>query len=189
MILPIHGEAAETDLTVYAWILNSRQLDLGLMQQDLGLTISDLEGSIDRLCAVGLVVRPDDDPATGFAVDPAVAIAKLTSPIEARLREEERRILTIRDALDRFTPHYLEKSSSSHGLEILGNVNEVRAALNREAARCSHEMISCQPGGVRASRRPCPRRCSAIPPSWSGAYPFVRSTTTLPGSTGPARPM
>lgn len=152
MILPMHGEAAETNLTVYAWILKNRHVDLALMQQELKLAIAELEESLERLCAAGLVVRPDGDLATGFAVDPAVAIAKLTGPIASRVREEERRILEIREELARFTPLYVEKSSSSQGLEVLGSLNEVRAALNREAALCRFEMITCQPGG--GSRKP-----------------------------------
>ncbi|MDX3076291.1 helix-turn-helix transcriptional regulator [Streptomyces sp. MI02-7b] len=152
MNLPAGGEAAEADSIVYAWVLRKRQVDLTLMRQELDLPMVELEKSLERLCGVGLVVRPDGDHASGFAVDPAVAIAKLTEPIASRMREEERRILEIQEELSRFAPLYAESSGSTQGLEVLGSLTEVRAALNREADLARDEMITCQPGG--GSRKP-----------------------------------
>ncbi|MEU6347341.1 LuxR C-terminal-related transcriptional regulator [Streptomyces sp. NPDC046977] len=152
VILSKHGEANETNLTVYAWIRKNRRIDLGVMRQELGLADEKIRESLDRLCAAGLVVRAGDDSGTGFAVDPAVAMAGFTGPIMARVREEERRIQEIREEFELFTPLYADEGNSARGLDVLGSLGEVRAALNREAARCRQEMITCQPGG--SARKP-----------------------------------
>ncbi|MFI9269760.1 LuxR C-terminal-related transcriptional regulator [Kitasatospora sp. NPDC052896] len=138
----------EIDLDVYAWIGKHRSVDPEAVAKGTALAVQEATDSIGRLISARLVHTTPEDPAVGYAVAPETATAQLAAPIEERIREERQRLVGIREALVRYTQAYHRSSSpSSGGLEVLDNLQDVRAALTRAAANCAEEMLSCQPGG------------------------------------------
>lgn len=146
--LPCVAELQEVDVTVFSWVLRQRSLRADLAAGELELSEEETQESIRRLIEARLVRRGPDDPAAGFAVAPEVALAHLSAPFEARIREDQHRVSLLRESLDRFaTPYYQRGSTDSSALEVIGSLQEVRTALDLVSERCQSEMISCQPGG------------------------------------------
>ncbi|WP_229924980.1 helix-turn-helix transcriptional regulator [Streptomyces sulfonofaciens] len=128
-------------------MLEHRTIDQSAIAEDTGITPDRIRRSIDRLFRAHLLHANPDDPADVYAVAPETATAELAAPLEAHIREQQRRIDALREALHPFSPLYHRRRSPREALEILENVQDVRNALNRASERCREEVLSCQPGG------------------------------------------
>jgi DNA-binding CsgD family transcriptional regulator/sugar-specific transcriptional regulator TrmB len=138
----------EVDLATYRWILRHGSICAHRAAADLALTREQAEASIQRLIDARLVRRDPEDASVGFAVAPEAALAHLSAPLEARIREDQQRVAVLREELDRFTEPYHQRSAAgSDSYVVIQSLDEVRDALNKASDSCQHEMISCQPGG------------------------------------------
>ncbi|MFE0105795.1 LuxR C-terminal-related transcriptional regulator [Streptomyces sp. NPDC059009] len=128
-------------------MLEHHTADPDALATGIGIPRDAAERSVTRLHAAGLLQADPENEGTVFAVAPETASARRAAPLEARIREEQRELAAIQAELDRFLPYYHLRHTSSAALDVLANVQEVRAALNRASARCRTEMLTSQPGG------------------------------------------
>jgi DNA-binding CsgD family transcriptional regulator len=143
----------DIDLIAYTWVLTNRSTDAEELALATGLSAAQAAESLARLVAARLVAVDTDNPGLGYGVAPELAGTRLIAPVEAEIRRHEERIAVVRAQLDRFSDSYFRAGrSTTESLEVLSNVEEVRALLTRLSARCAREMISSQPGG--GARKP-----------------------------------
>ncbi|MFJ9691518.1 LuxR C-terminal-related transcriptional regulator [Kitasatospora sp. NPDC101183] len=145
------SSADPVDQRVYAWVLHHRRTAAKEAAHDLDLTDGQARAALERLVALRLVFRDADDPDTGYAVAPELAVTELAAPVEARIRAEQEELARMRGLLAGFTPYYRRggcgAGCSGSGVQLLASLPEVRSALNRASQECTREVLACQPGG------------------------------------------
>jgi DNA-binding CsgD family transcriptional regulator/sugar-specific transcriptional regulator TrmB len=137
----------DADAAVYRWVLEYRTADLDIISAAIGISRAEVGRSVERLMAAHLLNSYPDNPRVVFAVAPETAVAQLTAPVEARIREQQGRLAEIRQELGRFTACYHRSHPRSGTMELLENVQDVRGTLNQASDRCREEVLSSQPGG------------------------------------------
>lgn len=144
---------------VYLHILRNDTLDTARACAELGATESELAESVALLQRMRLVRKHDDSAFT--PVRPDLAAAELTAPLEAAIRQESRRLRSIREAVLALLPHYLEQDLSDRPKDRDGGVpvpdsdelddpRDVRLALTLAAQECQESVLTVQPGGHRS---------------------------------------
>jgi DNA-binding CsgD family transcriptional regulator/sugar-specific transcriptional regulator TrmB len=146
--LPSHPD--RTDTQVYSWVLEHHSVDASRIAVGLDLPLEAAEASLRHLVDLHLVFPDADDPLVGYAVAPETAMAELAAPVEAQIRSRQEQLSQVRTQLGAFFPHYQRAcgpGASNRGLEVISNLQEVRAALGRASDDCRHEVLASQPGG------------------------------------------
>ncbi|MGA5729140.1 LuxR C-terminal-related transcriptional regulator [Streptomyces seoulensis] len=139
------------EVAVYRWLATHRQFDPSRMAQDLGLDEAALTRTVDSLVQLGLLQRDAEDDHVMRAVDPHLAAAVATAPLERLIREQQNSLRAFRDQLAQLSSHYEEGlRGTPAALQTIPALSEVRVALDRAAQLCREEMLTVQPGGTRA---------------------------------------
>ncbi|RLL66236.1 helix-turn-helix transcriptional regulator [Streptomyces sp. Z26] len=142
------GRLREVDVAVYTWVLRHRSLSADAAAAELGTSRQEVAESVQRLLDAHLVYRSPVDPAVGFARAPEAALARLSAPSEARIRQSQYQVALYEEELSSFRPSYEEhRPPDARAFEVIDTLEDVRATLNRASEDCRTEMISSQPGG------------------------------------------
>ncbi|SED36927.1 helix-turn-helix transcriptional regulator [Streptomyces melanosporofaciens] len=144
---------SDAEAELYSCILRFQQVTrefLGTLAE-LEMSEEELDAGLRRLTELGLLRSHSTDPALLVPVDPDLAAAALTAPIQESLQERRRQLDQIHVEFGRLRAHFLEGRRFDTGsIEVIGHLDEVRAALNRASNECQEEVLSSQPGGGRA---------------------------------------
>ncbi|MFF7728613.1 LuxR C-terminal-related transcriptional regulator [Streptomyces sp. NPDC008001] len=140
-------DAGETELALYAWVVDHQRVDVPAAAADLGLDPEETAAALDRLRGAGLIRPASGDPAQECAVAPEAATAPRIAALEAGIREQQLRIARIQADAERFASAYRHRAGSSSGLEVIPTLPEVRTLLTRMSAHCREEVLASQPGG------------------------------------------
>ncbi|MFG2954061.1 LuxR C-terminal-related transcriptional regulator [Streptomyces sp. NPDC048291] len=139
------------EVAVYRWLALRRQFDLSRMAAELALDEATVTRAVDALLQVGLLQRHAEDDQVMRAVDPHLAAAVATAPLERVIREQQISLRAFRDQFTQLSSHYEEAQRATPApLDTIPALTEVRVALDRAAELCREEMITVQPGGTRA---------------------------------------
>ncbi|WP_428936063.1 LuxR C-terminal-related transcriptional regulator [Streptomyces sp. ACT015] len=139
------------EVAVYRWLALHRQVDLSRMAGELGLDEASVTRTVDSLVHLGLIQPDAEDDGVMRAVDPHLAAAVATAPLERSIREQQISLRAFRDQFAQLSAHYEEGlRGAPAALQTIPALTEVRVALDRAAQRCREEMITVQPGGTRA---------------------------------------
>ncbi|WP_258395167.1 MULTISPECIES: LuxR C-terminal-related transcriptional regulator [unclassified Streptomyces] len=139
------------EVAVYRWLALHRRFDPARMAAELELREAQVTDAVDRLCELGLLQRGTGGDGSLRAVDPHLAAAVASAPVERAIREQEISLRALRDQFAQLSSHYEEGLRGAPAtLETIPALSEVRAALDRAAEMCREEMITVQPGGTRA---------------------------------------
>ncbi|MFD9389296.1 response regulator transcription factor [Streptomyces sp. NPDC060000] len=144
---------SESEVLVYSYALKHQQVDRRrpAVQAELELSEEQLDAVVGRLKELGLLRPHPQDPALLLPVDPDLAAAALSAPIQESLQEQRRQLNQISVEFDRLRTRFLEGRRHHLGsIEAVSHLDEVRAALNRASNECRREVLSSQPGGRRA---------------------------------------
>ncbi|MFJ8823138.1 LuxR C-terminal-related transcriptional regulator [Streptomyces sp. NPDC102467] len=139
------------EVAVYRQLALHRQFDPARTAAELALSEAQVTGAVDSLLQLGLLQRDTEGHGVLRAVDPHLAAAVASAPVERAIREQEISLRALRDQFVQLSSHYEEGLRGAPAtLETIPALSEVRAALDRAAETCREEMITVQPGGTRA---------------------------------------
>ncbi|GAA1094116.1 helix-turn-helix transcriptional regulator [Streptomyces javensis] len=145
---------SDTEVAVYSCILRFQQVTRKFLctLSELEISGEELDAAVDRLEELGLLRSHSKDPSLLVPVDPDLAAAALTAPIQESLQERRRQLDQISVEFGQLRAHFLEgrRRHAAGSIEVVGHLDEVRAALNRASNECQEEVLSSQPGGGRA---------------------------------------
>lgn len=115
-----------------------------------GLEKDEIAGLRDELIACHLL---NEDPAGRLVpVNPEIAAAMLSEPLERAIRSHRQAAEDVREQLLRFMPAYLSRTVSATsypGLEVITDPAQVQLLVDHFVATCAQEMVTVQPGGYR----------------------------------------
>ncbi|MGW6412506.1 LuxR C-terminal-related transcriptional regulator [Streptomyces vinaceus] len=141
------GELQNSDIAVYAWVLEHGTVSVDAVAARTGARHEDTAAAVERLLRLRLLQRHPGEPTSVFAVAPETAAAQLAAPVEAEILQQQQKLCGIRQELLRAAPAYDSRRSASGAVEVLENLHVVREALAHAAERCREEIIASQPGG------------------------------------------
>ncbi|WP_161791312.1 helix-turn-helix transcriptional regulator [Streptacidiphilus jiangxiensis] len=115
-----------------------------------GLDHEELTVCRDTLLACELLQRAEDTDQL-VPVNPELAAARLSKPVEATIRSYRRAVELTRESLLQLMPAYLDRTTTAPagGLEIVQDPAEVQLLVNQAVDRCTTELLTVQPGGHR----------------------------------------
>lgn len=150
------GESARLDdlaLAAYECALRLGSFDEEAVSAELGIDRSKAAECRRILEEMHLLVATSPSlPA--IPVDPQVAEAELTAPLEESIRKERQHITSIHQGLRRALQIYHSGSLGQvHGaaIRVLDNPAEVEGELLRARRHCTREVMVMQPGGGRSA--------------------------------------
>ncbi|MFJ3497809.1 LuxR C-terminal-related transcriptional regulator [Streptomyces sp. NPDC086091] len=147
----VGGRLGAAEVAVYRWLAPQRQFELSRMAAELTLDEGSVTRAVDALLQMGLLQRHAEDDQVMRAVDPHLAAAVATAPLERSIREQQISLNAFRDQFAQLSSHYEEAQRATPApLDTIPALTEVRVALDRAAELCREEMITVQPGGTRA---------------------------------------
>ncbi|WP_369171280.1 LuxR C-terminal-related transcriptional regulator [Streptomyces sp. R28] len=140
---------------VYEFMLDATRcdgvaLDVEVAAAQLGICEGDVREALAELSALGLLLNR---PGSGFvAVSPDEATTRVLLPLESELRARRARVEEIRRRLVSFTPVFdasLLARENRRQIELIDNLDDVRAAIADLSAKSRKEILTAQPGGGR----------------------------------------
>lgn len=147
------GELVEADVAMYRALLaapGSTQLQIA---ERMAVTADELDKSVARLAAMGLVRHGDDETLT--AVSPMLAEATVLGAEDLELGARRAALEQRRDAIRRLIPDWNSALSTEIAEAVVDVVSEPSAIPNvlmHYADRCQKEMLSVAPGRLPSSR-------------------------------------
>lgn len=145
---------SETEVAVYSCILENQQTSRKSLNAlaELEIPREQLEAAVTRLKELGLLRSHAKDEAVLVPVDPDLAAAALTAPIQESLQHKRHQLDQISVEFGRLRARFLEgrRRGTTGNIEVIAHLDEVRAALNRASDECREEVLSSQPGGGRS---------------------------------------
>jgi hypothetical protein len=140
------------DGLVYERVLDGTPFDVPELAAELGVTDSDVTGSLARLLGLGLLHQEDPDCHRYAPVGPESAALLTLLPLETELRKQTELIAHARRDLESLAPVYhnsLAWRQRAKGVQVLTELQDVRNVLAERAANCQEEVLTAQPGGGR----------------------------------------
>ncbi|MFD5561850.1 helix-turn-helix transcriptional regulator [Kitasatospora griseola] len=140
------------DAAAYAWVLEHGRLDPAALAGHFtrqGLDPATAGDALDRLTAWQLLQPDPSDPGRWRAMPPQTAITALAAPVEAAIQRSRAELAERQARVAGFLPfHQAVRDSGGAGeIEVIADLLNVRAALDRASAECRSEVITSQPGG------------------------------------------
>ncbi|WP_441249953.1 LuxR C-terminal-related transcriptional regulator [Kitasatospora sp. McL0602] len=145
-------ELCDELVPLYRWAVQHGQLDLPKAAADLGLDLDEVDGRADALVQLHLLrLVPGPDGDLLVPVDPESAAASLIAPAEIQLRHRLAEAELFRSRLISLVPVYAGERPprESSQLTVEPSLDAVMALIEDWSARCTTELITCQPGGDR----------------------------------------
>ncbi|MFF4644469.1 LuxR C-terminal-related transcriptional regulator [Streptomyces sp. NPDC001389] len=148
------GTAAATERKVYDHVRVHGSLDPAVVARDLGIGTCETGAALDRLTRRHLVQADAADPLRGHVLPLQTALGLLDADFEARMAAEatahQQRLAALCADIEHLTGSDRSGTAASGepAVTVLPDLAAVNALLEREAARCRHEVIACQPGTV-----------------------------------------
>ncbi|MEH0927239.1 helix-turn-helix transcriptional regulator [Micromonospora sp. CPCC 205558] len=151
------GNRPEGTITVeaahlYQWILQRGQVSSGELEDAtavLGQTPDELAEALASLLTLRLLRHAPEEPDVLVANSPDAAVAELVGPLEFEVRQRQRRMEALEATLLAFNPIYFntrQVRNRREAIDIIDEVDRVRATLAGIARRCSVEVFSAHPG-------------------------------------------
>ncbi|KDN83184.1 helix-turn-helix transcriptional regulator [Kitasatospora cheerisanensis] len=140
------------DAAAYAWVLEHGRLDPVALAAHLGrqgLDPSAAATALDRLTAWQLLQPDPGDPGRCRALPPQTAIAALAAPVEAAIQRSRAELAHRQAQVAGFLAYHRQAARETGGaeIEVIADLQDVRAALDRASAECRSEVLTSQPGG------------------------------------------
>ncbi|MFD8594448.1 LuxR C-terminal-related transcriptional regulator [Kitasatospora sp. NPDC059646] len=140
------------DAAAYAWVLEHGRLDPAALAAHLGrqgLDPAAAATALDRLTSWQLLQPDPADPGRCRALPPQTAIAALAAPVEAAIQRSRAELAHRQAQVAGFLPYHRQAARETDGaeIEVIADLQDVRAALDRASAECRSEVLTSQPGG------------------------------------------
>ncbi|MGW4382497.1 helix-turn-helix transcriptional regulator [Kitasatospora sp. NPDC004531] len=141
------------DAAAYSWVLEHGRLDPDALAGHLarqGLDPAAAATALDRLTSWQLLQPDPADPARCRALSPQTASAALAAPVEAQIRRTRAELAHRQAQVAGFLPFHQQaarQGGDAGEIEVIADLHEVRAALDRASAVCRDEVLTSQPGG------------------------------------------
>ncbi|MFF8911374.1 response regulator transcription factor [Streptomyces olivaceoviridis] len=140
-------QPSSDEVAVYGWIAERGALDVSACATALGMTPAAVEAAVAALTEHRLIYAAGGRLSV---LDPDLVADVATGPLQSAIRRYQAQLENVRDQFSGLRGHYLH---AMHGrplqIEVVGRMEEVRAALTRASAECTFEILTCQPGGNR----------------------------------------
>ncbi|MFI9782216.1 LuxR C-terminal-related transcriptional regulator [Kitasatospora sp. NPDC051984] len=140
------------DAAAYSWVLEHGRLDPDALAGHLarqGLDPAAATTALDRLAAWQLLQPDPADPARCRALPPQTAIAALAAPVEAEIQRSRAELAHRQAQVAGFLAYHrqVRETGGAGEIEVIGDLQDVRDALDRASAECRSEVLTSQPGG------------------------------------------
>jgi DNA-binding CsgD family transcriptional regulator len=160
-------ETSRPELTsVYTHALHTGDVgaDDPFLAAELSMSPAAIKRAVDELRRLKLLrAVPGSHPPRWRPVDPEVAAALLTLPIDEEVHRSRAAICRIRENLNSFLVHYQESrdaGSATPGIVDLPDPDEFAGHLFLASTRCQRELVCFRPNGWLASE------ADVAAPSW-----------------------
>jgi DNA-binding CsgD family transcriptional regulator len=147
------GELAELDVALYRAVLVKPHSAVADFVETMGATVEDLQGSVGRLGALGLVRTSED--GTLSAVSPMLAEATVLGAEDLELGARRAAIEQRRDTIRRLVPDWnssLTAVGNDGVVDVIADQSAIANVLMHYADRCEQELLSVAPGRLPSSR-------------------------------------
>src|SRR4051812_11087476 len=149
------GGLADLDVTLYRGILKApgrTPLDLS---EELEITSTELDGSIDRLGELGLIRAAEGDGGGLQAISPMLAEATVLGAEDLELGARRASVEQRRDTIRRLVPDWnaaLTTGGSEGVVDVVSDQTAIAKVLMHYAPPCEHELLSGAPRRPPSSR-------------------------------------
>lgn len=146
-------ELSDAARRAYELALSRMTVDPEDVAVELGLPLETAEAACRELRTMHLLQPAVDRERELSAVNPLSAAAQLLSPLQHGLLEHQRSVNQLRQTLNSLIALYTNSAVYQIRLEAaetLSDLDGVRHTITEMAARCTTEVLTCQPGGGRS---------------------------------------
>ncbi|MEE1943020.1 helix-turn-helix transcriptional regulator [Streptomyces sp. TRM 70361] len=147
-------ELSDAAHRAYELALSHLAVDPEDIAVELGLPLTAAEAACQELRAMHLLQPAVSQERELCAVNPLSASAQLLSPLQHGLLEHQRSVNQLRQTLNSLLALYTNSAVHQTRLEAaetLSDLGGVRHTITEMAARCTTEVLTCQPGGGRSA--------------------------------------
>ncbi|MEV7425365.1 MULTISPECIES: LuxR C-terminal-related transcriptional regulator [unclassified Streptomyces] len=147
-------ELSATSSRVYEFAIARLSVDPAELATEFDLPVATAEKTCRELVAMNLLQPAAGQPGRLSAVHPLSASAQLLAPLHRGLAQHQQQVAQLRQTMDTLLALYANSSlhnSRLESVETLSSLEGVRSTLGELAAHCTLEVLTCQPGGGRAT--------------------------------------
>jgi hypothetical protein len=143
----------DLSIAVYELALRHGAFVPDLAGAELGASPQEITQAQEILISLGLLV-PQGDVGPLVAVNPEIAEAELSAPLERDIAERRRSLNSIHRQMRKLAPLYTRhhsRQSPNYAFRLVNEPAEVIRELTAAARQCTEQVLTMQPGGGRNS--------------------------------------
>lgn len=146
------GELAAHDVALYRAALTAPGQSVPEFAVALGTTVDEIDKSVSRLSAMGLLRHGDGDRLA--AVSPMLAEATVLGAEDLELGARRAAVEQRRDTIRRLVPDWNDAFSARHDgvVDVITDQSAISNILMHYADRCEDELLSVAPGRLPSTR-------------------------------------